>query len=305
MIRFKSEAGEFVLEVKVFSKTKTFRFFRNKKFPSGTVEISRDFISGQSTGGESRIAVFAVFCSDGRISNRQIYYLKGLKKIAGRIILEADSPVFEEELSKIKDLVCHCEFKYHREYDFGSYKRGYEYALKTGMLEDAEELVFCNDSCYGPVYPFEECFGVMAERSCDFWGMTLNKKLKKHIQSYFYVFRPKVFKSKFFAEFMHKIKKQPGIDKVIKKYETVLTEYLEKNSFSSSSFVPENIENIPADFNKTFYPLTLIKDFQVPLVKVKTFNGKYVDNLKENPAEVLKFVESVNPELAKIIKENN
>ena len=41
-----------------------------------------------------------------------------------------------EELSKISDLVCHCEFKYHREYDFGSYKRAYLYAKKNNILKN-------------------------------------------------------------------------------------------------------------------------------------------------------------------------
>lgn len=302
MIRFKSEAGEFIIEVKVFSRTKTFRFFRNRKFPSGTVEISRNF---PNEGGNGRVVVFAAFCPDGRISNRQIYYLEGLKKISDKIIFVADSKVFEDELTKISDLVCYCEFGYNREYDFGSYKRGYEYALKSGLLESSDELVFCNDSCYGPIYSFEECFMKMETNPCDFWGMTSNEKYKRHIQSYFYVFKSNVFKSSAFRKFIFGISRQRGINSVIRKYEAEFTAYLENQGFLSQTFVPQNIEDIPTDVNKTFYPLTLLTKFQVPLVKVKTFNGKYIDNLEEDPAEVLGYIEQVNPELAGIIRKND
>ena len=256
-----------------------------------------------------RLCIFAVYCPDGRISDSQIYYLKGLKRIADNIIFIADSLVFPEEIEKIKDLVCYCNFERHKGFDFMSYKLGYEYALKNGLLDDINELIICNDSCYAPVFPFEKVFCKMAGMQCDFWGMTSNGNIQKHqkihIQSFFYVFKKNIFKSDVFKSFIKKIKCQKNINRVIQKYEIEFTDYLVSHNFKYSTFVPDSISEVPLCINKTIYPLTLLENYIVPLVKVKVFNNKFLGKISEDSFETLDFIKSVNPELAEIIKKEN
>ena len=109
----------------------------------------------------------------------------------------------------------------HGEYDFGSYKRGFQWANKNLNLANYEELIFCNDSCYGPIYPFENTFDSMSHKNLDFWGITensvgfvLNQKREfesgyiKHIQSYFIVFKSQIFLANYFIEFIESIQKE-------------------------------------------------------------------------------------------------
>ena len=143
-----------------------------------------------------RLAIFASFSANGKIDDYVVYYIKNLKKVCDAIIFVADNSIIPNEFEKIKKYVIYASFNRHGEYDFGSYKRGYLYAKEKGLLNISEELVLCNDSCYAPVYPFENMFSNMKQRKCDFWGICANDQFCYHLQSYFLVFNAKVFKSK-------------------------------------------------------------------------------------------------------------
>ena len=157
-----------------------------------------------------RVAVFASFSKDLVITEYMVYYLRELNKVADGIIFVADNYYPEEEINKIKDFIIYAECQKHREYDFGSYKRGLIWALESGILKDAQELIMCNDSCVGPVFPFAEMFDEMDRRNKDFWGITQNEDVNfdRHIQSYFMAFSNKVFNSECFINFFKQIKKK-------------------------------------------------------------------------------------------------
>lgn len=96
----------------------------------------------------SRIAIFASYDKNGIIHDYVIEYLKYLKEIADKIIFIADNYADEQEQNKLKWLVDYVKFSTHGEYDFRSYKRGYYFAKNNGWLDNANELIFCNDSCF-------------------------------------------------------------------------------------------------------------------------------------------------------------
>lgn len=114
------------------------------------------------------IAIFAFYSKDAKIHNYTIYYLKELKKVVDAIVFVADNELAPTEIVKLEGIVIHSLCKRHGCYDFGSYKRGFLWAEENALLNDAEELIFCNDSCYGPVYPFQEVFDVMQDCEEDF-----------------------------------------------------------------------------------------------------------------------------------------
>ncbi len=274
--------------------------------PVGAKDIVQSFDVANVV--HNRLVIFAGYCPDGKIKDSQLYYLNGLKNVADNIIFVCDCQILPQEIEKIKDIVQVCIFKHHGGYDFGSYKLGYKYALDKGLLNNVDELIFCNDSCYGPVFPFEKCFDSMKDTKCDFWGVVTNcnpkKRQPEHLQSFFIVIKSNVFNSDAFSRFMCRIKPQRKVKNVIKKYEIPFTNYLKKYGFSYAVFVPD--EKFPyGNINKTFYPLTLIRDFEVPLVKVKVFNNIFLDKLREFSNDTLDYIERVNPELAEIIKKEN
>lgn len=312
MFSIRIELSEYCKGIVIFlcKQRIPFIYFSSKLFkyvvPKGTQECEKQF--SWQCANKKRLAVYAGYSSDGKIKDSQLYYLNGLKNVADNIIFVCDCQILPQELEKIKDIVSVCIFKHHGGYDFGSYKLGYKYALDKGLLNNVDELILCNDSCYGPVFPFEKCFDSMKDTKCDFWGLVTNSNPKKrqpeHIQSFFMVLKSDVFNFDAFSRFMCRIKPQRKVKNVIKKYEIPFTNYLKKHGFSYAVFVPDE-KFTYGNINKTFYPLTLIRDFEVPLVKVKVFNNMFLCKLKEFSNDTLDYIERVNPELAEIIKKEN
>ncbi len=191
----------------------------------------------------NRVAVFAHYDKNNTIQDYVLFYLKELEKVVDDIIFVSDSDIQDKELKKIKDIITFSIVGKHGEYDFGSYKRGYLCAKENGLLENCEELIFANDSCYAPLFPFEEMFSKMSPKDVDFWGATANpcgieiidnkivENKQEHIQSYFMVFKPTVFKSKVFTDFINSIKKEDKKEKIIAYYEVGMSKLLLDNGF--------------------------------------------------------------------------
>ena len=194
----------------------------------------------------TKLAIFAHFSPDNTIEDYVIYYLRELKKVVDDIIFVSDCNVVENELEKIKKYTTKIIAKTHGEYDFGSYKYGYLFAKENKLLENLDELIFANDSCYAPLYDFKILFKNMNSKNCDYWGITanpngidyLNKEKNElistkdyHIQSYFLCFKKQIFQNTEFDKFMQNIKKEKNKIDVIINYEIGLSKLLNKYNF--------------------------------------------------------------------------
>ncbi len=176
------------------------------------------------------------------------------------------------ELSKLKGIVDVSFAERHGEYDFGSYKKGFFYLKKFGLLDNYDELILCNDSCYGPVSSFVPIFTEMASRDLDFWGLTQNSQFKKHLQSYFLVFKSNVARTKDFETFMANVKKEENVQGVILNYEINFTILLEHSGFIWDSFIKvddsKTKKKLEINSNLTVFPVFLAES-DCQLIKVK------------------------------------
>ena len=227
-----------------------------------------------------RITVFAHYDKNNLIQNYVIYYLKELKKVSQKIVFVSDGDISDKELSKLSGVVDYSIAKKHGEYDFGSYKRGYFYAKENGWLENCDELILCNDSCYGPLFDIEKYFEEMSSRPVDFWGNTANPKGLKsafcpHVQSYFLVLKSHVFKSKIFDEFMFSIKKESHKNFIILNYEIGLTKILQGNGFNWDVYC-EMSKTTPS--SQVFHYKELIEKDKNPFVKTSIYRLNNVEN---------------------------
>ena len=175
----------------------------------------------------TKIAVFAHYDKNNMIEDYVIYLLKEVAKVVDYVLFVSDTDLPEKELYKINnDVIIVCA-KHHGEYDFGSYKRGYLYAYENDLLDDCEQLILINDSCYGPLYPLNEMFEVMNSKKLDVWGITTGFNTHfgsdTHIQSYFVAMIPTVFQNDTFKKFITSIKKEEDKMNIVYKYEIGLT----------------------------------------------------------------------------------
>lgn len=233
-------------------------------------------INTRKMENKKRIAIFAHYDKGNIIDDYVIYYLNELKKVVQKIIFVSDCNLEINEASKIVNIADEIIAKPHGEYDFGSYKRGFLFALENNMLDDADECIFANDSCYGPFHPLTEIFTKTDEQVCDFWGILENKfgliykngeclnKKRPHLQSYFLVFRKKVFLSDIFINFMKAIKKEENKFDVIINYEIGLNEKLIQAGFKAEKFIEPKLKSR----NFTIYKWKkLILKYNMPFLK--------------------------------------
>ena len=246
-----------------------------------------------------RVAVFASYSNDGIIAEYVLYYLRRLKRVADNIVFIADNNVSLEEEAKLRGMIAYSKCERHGCYDFGSYRRGFEWADKNGLLDDADELIFCNDSCYGPIYPFEEVFAKMAQKECDFWGLVASREVRFHIQSNFVVFKRNVFTSHCFKEFVCSFEKQEEFWDYVIKYETRFAEYLTNAGFKHATLIDNTIyeKRVGGNpINPTFFPVSVIKD-GLPLIKRKAFGHQHRTLAKEPLTEALQLIKKMNPDV--------
>lgn len=198
-----------------------------------------------------RLAIFAHWDKDNLIEDYVLYYLQNLKNIAQKIIFVSDCELTDEQKEKVSNIVDIVICEKHGEYDFGSYKRGFFAAVKDNMIEDFDELIFANDSCYAPMFPFEKMFEKMEGKNIDFWSASGNyfgigfengkpvRIVEPHLQSYFLVFKKQVFTCEDFIEFMKNIKKEPNKINVIINYELGLNKNLKEAGFVGRAYAEE------------------------------------------------------------------
>ena len=243
-----------------------------------------------------RYAVFAGYSADGNVSPYVIRYLKGLKAVTDGVVYITDSPLSKTAQKQVKPYIIHGEFQRHGEYDWGSYKRGYQWLKKQGLLDKADELVLANDSAYAPLNSFKPMFKDMAKRpGLDFWGNTQNSTFNPHLQSYFLVLRQPVLRSKNFDAFINGVKAQPHHSLYITEYEIKLTPMLQNLGYKWGSYIPRNFikvaEGHSTDPNS--YPVTLIGKYDNQFLKRRTFTDKLP--IEENRSKLMKLLKLKAP----------
>lgn len=182
------------------------------------------------------LCFFAGFDKNGIVHDYVLYYLQKLSEYADIYYL-MDYDINNKELVKIIPFVKKAFAYKHLKYDFGSWQ---ELTNKIGWqeIERYESLIFANDSCYAPVFSFDEMFKTMEGQKVDFWGITENRQiLPHHLQSYFIVFNKNIIKSNIFRNFIKNIKEESHKQNVVSKYEFKLTKLLFDNGFSYKAFM--------------------------------------------------------------------
>ena len=249
-----------------------------------------------------RLAVFAAYSESEKIPDYVLIYLAELRKVCKTIIFVADNDLGESEKLKIRKLADAVICGRHGEYDFGSYKRGYFHAKENGLLDRHDELVLCNDSCFGPMSGFGEMFDTMSREACEFWGITDSRLFTYHLQSYFICLSADAFRHAAFAAFLAGVRKQRTVQDVIQQYELKLTELLISKGFQPGVFVKKapEIGCAPSRGAQSIehFPRFLVEQGS-PLVKIKAIR-KPACNL-DGIYETLQLVDRKAPDLYRAI----
>ena len=219
------------------------------------------------------LSIFAHFDRDNVIDDYVILYLKALKQVSSEVIFVSDCNLPEVELRKLSEICIIKIATKHGEYDFGSWKRGLSAAKEKLNIDNYDEIVLANDSCY-LLSPLTAIFTEMEKRNpVDFWGIAQSKQQgSEHLHSYFMVFSKKVFLSEIFNNFFENYVTKQDRSLVIKNCEIGLTKILSQNGFTKDSFIKKIL---PSDaIGRSVFTNLIPHGF--PFVKAKLFRNGFV-----------------------------
>lgn len=207
---------------------------RKISFPDGAVHCERRRAPG-AHGGTA--AVFALFSADGKIKDETVRYIAAFAPFIDHLVVVGDCPIFPEEADRLLEYAESLIFERHREYDFGSYKRGVAELRRLGHYDGAERLILFNDTMALTSEPLDPL--IARGRECDAFGLFVRANGPDpasvrslpfgrafgryvscpHIQSYFVMLSEKVFKDESFARFLENVKEEESKLAVIYNYE--------------------------------------------------------------------------------------
>lgn len=179
-----------------------------------------------------RLFLFAGFDKDCIIDDALIYYVKNLSKY-GDVILCMDCDCKKKEIEKIKKHTIYTITKRHSEYDFGSYKRCFQYAYNKKILKNYDYLYLVNDSVFGPTINIKETLTKIESVRADAVGLIISKhKTHSFMESWFVKLNQKIFMSDWFYDFITNIQNEERKSAITIKYEHGLTKLIENNNCS-------------------------------------------------------------------------
>lgn len=144
-----------------------------------------------------RLGIFCFFEKDGIVDQYVEYLICDLKKNLEKLVVVINGDIRNEEKEKIYRYADEIYKRENRGYDGGAYAEYIKRNLQTIELEEWDEIIFCNNSFFGPMIPFASIFEEMGKKEeVDFWGLRfVDKKLFSYLESYFLVFRKRIILS--------------------------------------------------------------------------------------------------------------
>lgn len=235
----------------------------------------------------NRIAVYVYNDIEGEIKEYARFAVKALLNIADKLIVVINGKMKPLEVEKLQSPKVTVIERENTGFDFHAYREAF-LSLTDAELCSCDELVFTNNSVFGPIFPYTEIFGTMKSREVDFWGITkhpaINKrvkffdfstKIKEHIQTYFIVFRHNMIIDKKFRDYFAKMPKLETKKDAIGKIEVNLTEHFKKLGFTYDTFVDDSVFEYNVPNAMQYLPDIMIEKYSVPFIKKTAFGSRY------------------------------
>ena len=270
---------------------------------------SRDRLEMSGDNSIKRLALYVFWEEKGVVRDYVTFYLRALKELAADVVCIANGGMAAEGKTAMAEMGVDVLERANEGLDYGAWQAALQHLGWDNVLS-YDEIIFCNCSCYGPVYPLEEAFAVMANRDCDFWGMTRHPERRdiqiiandsssviyEHVQSYFIVCRKGAIINDAFKQWWEKLESYNDFHSEVAYHECRFTKYLsEVGSLKYCSYAEATKYNQLTSMGNPsmLQPMELLKD-RMPLIKRKLFadTAEWLTPLSvgQQPRQVLDFL---------------
>lgn len=245
-----------------------------------------------------RIGIYFYFDNDGVLDEYAIYYLKEFKKIIDYLVVVINGFLDEKSIIKARQISDDLIIRNNVGFDVLAYKYAFN-KIGWDRLSEYDELVYCNSTVFGPIYPFKNMFDKMsANVNLDFWGITSHPEyrsgeeykigydilsqnnpygyLPEHIQHYFVVYRKKFVLTNDLRNFWETIDNINTYVDSVSKFETVFTKYFEDKGYIWDTYIHFNSKEEGTKYLLLNKPDVAAIKYKVPIIKRKVF---YIDKI--------------------------
>jgi len=267
---------------------------------------------------KKRLGIFETHDSDGVADEYIFYLLDDLVKNLSHLVIVCNGEYNEESIIKFKNYTPDIYIRDNYGFDFGAYKDTLIDFMGWDKIHEYDELVLLNDTCYGPLFPFEVMFSEMDNRNVDFWGITEVEQIKSeeyfipyHISSYFFVFRKSLLLSKEFMSYWTNLEYPTTLDLLVNACELGLTKYFTDYGYKCGSYVDCSpfSGNMPLACCFIYFDVYRLTAIQgCPLVKRKAFTWNFLSMIDYNSCDAarrtLDYIDSKTNYDIRLIWEN-
>ncbi|MCM1261846.1 MAG: hypothetical protein NC313_03920 [Butyrivibrio sp.] len=233
-----------------------------------------------------RLGIFVFYDREGIADDYIFYLLDGIKPVVDKLVIVVNGNidnVYLERLYKYTDTIISRE---NLGFDAGAYKDALCKYIGWDNVCKFDELLLVNDTFYGPLYPFEDCFNKMEKMDVDYWGMTKSPKgvqedgyaYDAHIQSYFLVLRKSVFSDNRFKEFWEKMPYPKSFLQAVRSFELECNKLLSECGWRGVALSDLYGFSFSEKVNCNpymSYSYELIHDAKIPVLKCKSLDMRF------------------------------
>lgn len=223
-----------------------------------------------------RLGILSIYDKEGIIDEYIIYLGQALKQMLDKFIVVINGQIQETEYEKLERLSENIVVRDNCGFDAGAYKEVLRDYIGREKIHEYDELVICNDTCYGPFIDFQKIWDKMDGTEADFWGLNfINNGLTNHMQGYFLVFRKTLIESEVVYDYFEECinEKCTDLQEIIASYEKGLFKHLIEKGFKCANYIECN------NLNMYKYGNTLVSEYGFPFLKKKCFSSRHNENI--------------------------
>lgn len=248
-------------------------------------------------GTTNRLAIFCFYDKDGHAGDYVSVFLRALMPHVRRLVIVSNGDLDDATRHMFKSFTPHVIERENKGLDTAAYK---QVLLRVGwdQLEQFDEVICCNDTCYGPVYPFSEVFDEMNTRPVDFWGMTAyagntmtnDEVLPLHLQAYWHVYRRSLVSSDAFHEYWESMKPSNDYAFNTRQHEIPFTQHFADLGFTWDAYVDWRKYEGYTPYSLLDMPMETVRDSRCPFIKRKIFAIPPIVGLEHTAVQTVKQV---------------
>lgn len=234
----------------------------------------------------NRMGIFAYYDADGIVDDYIPVLVGAVRPFCSYLLCVVNGELNEEGRQKLQAVSDELLLRPNEGLDITGYKAGLFHLQEK--VPQADEVLFFNQTIFGPLTPLDAMFREMNGRDLDFWGLTKHKGLKAdltgtiwnkveygylppHIQSFFFSVRGQLLHAPAFWDYWETLPVIHDYMEAVSYHEVKFTKYFEDQGYHGEPYIDCTDWEQYTDYALMGMPAQTVQDKNCPFIKRKSF----------------------------------